>query len=388
MAGAVWDTQDLREAKADTWLDRAKASTEETLRGWGWSGGTSQPASEQQPTLAIPSMFTQSDDEYRAAAPWRDLDPTPEPSRTSQISAPTGGAGTQSAPAQPVSTATVAGDSGGVTAAPSGAARVAAQPSGPPSEGVLRWASLVDKAAAKYGVPREHLFGLMDIESGGRTHDAQGRPLRSSAGATSLMQVMPFHFQAGEDPDDPETNIMKGAKIFADNYRRYGDYDRAAAAYFGAIDQNGNITDATDGSDVTGSKYVRLFRGASAKYGPGSQTHIGPAGPPAQRVDPAGQQLTPGGQQPPAVPQTFPERSGDDVVTIQHVDDGRTQTVPRADLPGWLKDVYPGSGPLWRVVGPQASAALPPRVAQQFRAATGADASPEDLEQLRMLGLA
>lgn len=153
---------------------------------------------------------------------------------------------------------------------------------GNPEAGVEQWNNLVQEAAQMYGADPADLKGLMEIESGGRTHDANGKPLRSSAGAIGLMQTMPFHYQAGEDPDDPRTNIMRGAKIYADNLRRYGgDRDKAAAAYFGAIDNQGNVTSATDGSAVDGHAYVRLFRNAAAKYSGGASAPTAGARPTA-----------------------------------------------------------------------------------------------------------
>lgn len=152
-------------------------------------------------------------------------------------------------------------------------------PVGPPSDGVLRWSSDVDEASRQYGVPREIILGIMDIESGGNPEAV------SAAGAMGLMQVMPFHYAQGENGMDPRTSILRGTKILADNYRRWGDWDRAAAAYFGAIDDKGNITDATDVTGTSGSKYVQLFRGAASKYSAPAQPKPAPqssAAPPAQ----------------------------------------------------------------------------------------------------------
>jgi hypothetical protein len=73
------------------------------------------------------------------------------------------------------------------------------------------------------------------------------------------MQIMPFHFRPGEDPYDPETNVRRGAQILKDNFRRWGTWDQAAAAYFGAINGNGGITTAEDGYGTSGLLYVSLF---------------------------------------------------------------------------------------------------------------------------------
>lgn len=124
-------------------------------------------------------------------------------------------------------------------------------PSGGGKSTVRQHSDLISEASAKYGVPSSIIAGIMDIESGGKATAV------SPAGALGLMQVMPFHFQEGEDGMDPRTNVLRGAKILADNYRRWGNWDKAAAAYFGAIDGQGNITGARDAVGQSGGG-VRL----------------------------------------------------------------------------------------------------------------------------------
>jgi len=151
---------------------------------------------------------------------------------------------------------------------------------GDPNGGVEQWADYVDEASKAYGVPPAIIKGIMHIESSGNPGAV------SSQGAMGLMQVMPFHYQPGEDGMDPRTSVLRGAKILADNYRRWGDWDRAAAAYFGAIDDQGNITGATDATGTNGTNYVRLFRDAAGLYGgvPDARQSLNaaPASPPAQ----------------------------------------------------------------------------------------------------------
>lgn len=137
---------------------------------------------------------------------------------------------------------------------------------GPGNANVRRYSALIEEAAVKYGISPSMIAATMDHESGGRTVDANGNPLRSSAGAIGLMQVMPFHFTAEDgSPDDPRVNIMKGAKILADNYRKWGDADKAVAAYFGALNSRGEITDASDGG-TTGTGYVESFNARRGQY--------------------------------------------------------------------------------------------------------------------------
>jgi murein DD-endopeptidase MepM/ murein hydrolase activator NlpD len=119
--------------------------------------------------------------------------------------------------------------------------------------GTDKWRGLIDEAARANGIDGDVVQAVMMIESGGRA-DAT-----SSAGALGLMQVMPFHFGPGENGMDPRTNVQKGAKILADNYKQYGSWDKAVAAYLGAIDANGNITHDTDANGTDGFKYAEMF---------------------------------------------------------------------------------------------------------------------------------
>jgi soluble lytic murein transglycosylase-like protein len=126
------------------------------------------------------------------------------------------------------------------------------------SSNVRRHADLIAEASAEYGVPASIIAGIMEIESGGNPSAV------SPVGARGLMQVMDFHFTEGENPMDPRTNVMRGAKILADNYRATGNWDKAAAKYFGAF-ANGEITEASDGG-TTGSGYVAKFNQARQGY--------------------------------------------------------------------------------------------------------------------------
>ena len=56
----------------------------------------------------------------------------------------------------------------------------------------------------------------------------------SSAGAQGLFQVMPFHFDAGENMQDPHTNARRGMAYFAERLQQTrGDVGRAFAGYNG-----------------------------------------------------------------------------------------------------------------------------------------------------------
>ena len=76
--------------------------------------------------------------------------------------------------------------------------------------------ALIDAASARFGVPVPWIERIMHAENRGRTHQA-GRPIRSSAGAMGLMQLMPgiwtelpARLHLGHHPDDPRDNILAG----------------------------------------------------------------------------------------------------------------------------------------------------------------------------------
>ena len=65
------------------------------------------------------------------------------------------------------------------------------------SRDILRWGKA-------YGVDPNLIAAVMQVESCGNPQAV------SAAGALGLFQVMPFHFAAGEDPFDPDTNARRG----------------------------------------------------------------------------------------------------------------------------------------------------------------------------------
>jgi hypothetical protein len=91
--------------------------------------------------------------------------------------------------------------------------------------------------------------------------EGSGERAVSPAGAMGLMQLMPDKFRTGDDPFDVATNLQRAAEHIRLLRTRWGTSDRIAAAYFGAIDNAGNITGASDGN-VDGYEYVRRFEGA------------------------------------------------------------------------------------------------------------------------------
>lgn len=96
------------------------------------------------------------------------------------------------------------------------------------SREVQQWASEIARWAGMYGLDPNAVATIMQIESCGDPRAI------SSAGARGLFQVMPFHFAAGEDPFDPETNAHRGLSYFAERLQQTGgDAGRAFAGYNG-----------------------------------------------------------------------------------------------------------------------------------------------------------
>lgn len=92
------------------------------------------------------------------------------------------------------------------------------------------WASHLKRWAAEHGLDVNLAATVMQIESCGNP-DA-----RSSAGAMSLFQVMPFHFLKGENGYDPETNARRGMDYLRRSLQQAkGDARLALAGYNGGI---------------------------------------------------------------------------------------------------------------------------------------------------------
>lgn len=95
---------------------------------------------------------------------------------------------------------------------------------------VLHWADSILRWASASGLDPNLVATIMQIESCG---DPQAT---SSAGAMGLFQVMPFHFHAGENPYDPETNALRGLSYLARSLAAANrDARLAMAGYNGGI---------------------------------------------------------------------------------------------------------------------------------------------------------
>lgn len=105
---------------------------------------------------------------------------------------------------------------------------------------VLRWAEVFIPLAESHNVPPALVAAVIDAESGGNSEAV------SPAGAQGLMQLMPATAQAlgVSDPFNPIQNVEGGVSYLAEQYRRFGSYELALAAYNagpGAVAQYGGV---------------------------------------------------------------------------------------------------------------------------------------------------
>jgi hypothetical protein len=134
-------------------------------------------------------------------------------------------------------------------------------------EQVRRFAGLIQSYARKYRHRASLVAGLIDCESGG---DPQATSPDNGPGlghALGLMQVLQGHFGSNQNGYDPATNLEVGCRILREKIDAFGGrVDSGLAAYFGAIDANGNPTDGTDVTGTSGKKYVAEVLDAAQTY--------------------------------------------------------------------------------------------------------------------------
>ncbi len=150
-------------------------------------------------------------------------------------------------------------------------------------EAVREYTPLILAAARNEGLRPSMVAAIMGIESHGNAKarspmNTDKRTGKRIGRAQGLMQILPtwFGFEVGPDGEltaeqeavcqEPERNINLGAFILGVNMRVQRDEARAAAAYFGAVDEWGNIIDACDVGGVCGPEYVRLFQVAQQEF--------------------------------------------------------------------------------------------------------------------------
>lgn len=95
---------------------------------------------------------------------------------------------------------------------------------------IQHWGNHIVRWANAAGVDPNLAATVMQIESCGDPRAT------SRSGATSLFQVMPFHFDFGENPYDPETNALRGMDYLSRSLQAGGgDARLALAGYNGGI---------------------------------------------------------------------------------------------------------------------------------------------------------
>jgi soluble lytic murein transglycosylase-like protein len=93
---------------------------------------------------------------------------------------------------------------------------------------VQRWSADIVRWSAEHDLDPNLVATVMQIESCGQSRAV------SVAGASGLFQVMPFHFQTGEDHFNPETNAKRGLNYLAGAVERAdGSVTLALAGYNG-----------------------------------------------------------------------------------------------------------------------------------------------------------
>ncbi len=89
-----------------------------------------------------------------------------------------------------------------------------------------KYKSLAEAAARRHGIPRDLFNRLVQQESNWNPK------ARSHAGAIGLAQLMPATARALRvNPRDPKQNLEGGARYLAKQYRKFGSWRLALAAY-------------------------------------------------------------------------------------------------------------------------------------------------------------
>lgn len=98
-----------------------------------------------------------------------------------------------------------------------------------PRQLLRRWDPTIAEASQRFHVPQPWIRAVMVAESGGRTMLAENQPIKSSAGALGLMQLMPDTYEdmrqaygLGADPQNPHDNILAGTAFLRRLFVTYG----------------------------------------------------------------------------------------------------------------------------------------------------------------------
>ncbi|WP_020042304.1 lytic transglycosylase domain-containing protein [Salipiger mucosus] len=106
------------------------------------------------------------------------------------------------------------------------------------------YADMARVAARRHGVPEDLFLRLVQQESGFNPKAL------SHKGAIGLAQLMPFTARAlGVDPKIPEQNLDGGARYLVTQYRKFGSWRLALAAYNAgpnAVEKHGGVPPYTE----------------------------------------------------------------------------------------------------------------------------------------------
>jgi soluble lytic murein transglycosylase-like protein len=126
------------------------------------------------------------------------------------------------------------------------------------------YSDLFNAASQKYGIPAGLLAAVARAESGFNPN------ARSSAGAVGLMQFLPSTARGmGVNPLDPASAIDGAARYLTDNYKRFGSWNLALAAYNagpGAVARYGGVPPYAETQ-----KYVARVNSYAQGYGGAAQ---------------------------------------------------------------------------------------------------------------------
>lgn len=120
---------------------------------------------------------------------------------------------------------------------------------------VQYWRDDILKWAAEYDLDPNLIATVMQIESCGNPSAT------SRANAMGLFQVMPFHFAAGEDPYDPDTNALRGMAYLSGGLEVSGGHAGLALAGY-----NGGHTVISNSYNNWNNETQRYYRWGSGIY--------------------------------------------------------------------------------------------------------------------------
>jgi hypothetical protein len=150
---------------------------------------------------------------------------------------------------------------------------------------VARWYGLAKKYADQYQVPVEDIMAIIENESGGDPGARSGEN-PGQGRAVGLMQLMSiYHGTDGADLTDPETNISRGVRYYAQAFHKRGNDSRKAMAEFfgggGAFDAMGNVREDIGDINIKMGPYL------DGKFLPAKQRwahRLASGGPPTSTV--------------------------------------------------------------------------------------------------------